>query len=72
VDDVAQEDKLGGAVFGDQCFQAVDSILRSRDREKLAGVAMSPDVAQVEIGGDEGAVFRQPEYVPGVEVEAGS
>jgi hypothetical protein len=32
---------------------------------------MSPDVAEVEIGGDESALFRQPEDTAGVEVESG-
>jgi hypothetical protein len=32
---------------------------------------MSPDVAEVEIGGDERALFRQPEDAPGVKVETG-
>jgi hypothetical protein len=58
VDDVAEEDQLGGIVFGDQYFQAVNGVLRSRDGEELAGVAMGPDVAEVEIGGDQRAVLR--------------
>jgi hypothetical protein len=72
VDNVAQEDELGGAVLTDQCFQAVDRILRSGDRQKLARVAMSPGVAEMEIGGDNCAVLRQPEHVTGVQMKAGS
>lgn len=71
MDDIAEEDELGWAVFGDQCFQAVDGVVGDGDGEELAGVAMGPGVAEVEIGGNQSAMLRQPEDVAGVEVEAG-
>jgi hypothetical protein len=61
---------LGGAVLGDQGFEADDGVVGSGDGEELAGVAMSPSVAEMEISGDEGAVLGEPEDVAGVEVEA--
>jgi hypothetical protein len=32
---------------------------------------MSPDVAKVEVGGYEGAFFREPQDVAGVQMEGG-
>jgi hypothetical protein len=71
VNDIAQQDELGGMVFGHEGGKAVDGVVRSGDWEQLAGVTMRPGVAEMEVGGDEGAFLRQPDDAAGVEVERG-
>jgi len=62
---------LGWAVLGDEPGEAVNGVVGGGDREQLAGVPMSPDVAKVEVGGYEGAFFREPQDVAGVQMEGG-
>jgi hypothetical protein len=71
MDDVSEEDELSRAVFRGEGGKAVNGVIGGGDREQLAGVTVGPDVAEVEIRGDEGAIFREPEDAAGVEMEGG-
>jgi hypothetical protein len=71
VDDVAKEDDLGWLVVASEGGEAVEGIIRGRDGEEVAGVALCPRVAEVEIGDDECAIGGKPEGAAGIEEEPG-
>lgn len=69
MDDIAQEHDLRRAIAGDQRGQAVDGIVRHGERHQLARMAVRPCIAEMEIRHYKSALFREPQRVPGIEVQ---
>ena len=70
MDDIAEEDYLARLIRIHQSEKPLGGILADADRQKLAVMAMRPDVAEMEVGHDERARLFDPHRAPRVEPKA--